>query len=76
MRVEYLELNRSFCTKGKTQAWHILSFWQEKRNVITTFSYKRNLKRTKEIWNIKPSYDVCNKSQKEVRRELKKQGFL
>lgn len=76
MREEHIEINYPFCNNGKIQAWHIPSFWQVKRSVTATFSGRRNLKRTKDIWIIKSGGNVCNKSQEEVKRELKKEGFL
>jgi hypothetical protein len=76
MRGQYEELNCPFCDKGKIQAWHIPSFWQEKRSVTATFGSRRNLKRTQDIWNIKSGCNICGKSQEEVEKKLKEEGFL
>lgn len=76
MRGEYEELSCPFCDKGKVKAWHIPSFWQERRSVTATFGSRRALKRTQDIWNIQSGCSVCGKSQEEVEKEFKRQSII
>jgi hypothetical protein len=76
MRGEYTELACNFCDKGRTQCWHIPSISVIRRRPIAAFSNTKKRVTSPDIWLIKSGCNVCNKSQEEVEKELRKKNII
>jgi len=70
MQLQTEEILCPFCKKGKIKCYYIPSFWQEKRSVTATFGGKRNLKRTREKYEVQVPCPNCGKSAKEIQKML------
>jgi hypothetical protein len=76
MRGEPVELSCPFCDKGKIQCWFIPGVKSQKRRVTATFGSKKEYSKSSDIWLIKSGCNVCDKSQEEVEKELKRQNVI
>jgi hypothetical protein len=76
MRGEYTEFPCPFCDKGKIQCWYIPSISVIRRRPTATFGNTKKRVTSPDIWLIKSDCNVCNKSQEEVEKELRKKNMI
>ena len=70
MNIEKTEIKCPFCNKGEIICLYTPSFWQEKRSITATFGSRRQLKKSKEKYEVQSDCPKCGKKAKEIQKIL------
>ena len=65
-----------FCDKGQIECGYIPSSWSVKSGRTASLPGSKRISKNAEVWIIKSGCSVCGKSQEEVEKKLRKQGFI
>ena len=76
MRGEPVELACPFCDKGKIQCWFIPGTVSVKISGARSLPGKTSKHKSSDTWLVQSGCSVCNKSQEEVEKKLKKKGII
>lgn len=75
MSGQYEELSCPFCDKGRISCLHFPSQFSVKRVMVG--SNRKNVpNKSSDIWLIQSGCNICDKSQEDVEKELKKKGII
>lgn len=75
MPKQYEVLSCPFCHKGQIQCVFFPGAWSEKRSGRNSLGRGVSVSKSTETWIVQSGCNICGKSQQEVEKQLRKDGF-